>query len=97
MAKKEADGGTQEASPFLQLVHAGVGRATDAGDLLPLLPLRQLLGDQVGDQRLGEAQEVRQLHHHILTKQEKHHHKRNQARLDSLIIVFFKFQRNGLT
>lgn len=84
----KAGGGRQEVSPFLQLVHAGVGRATDAGDLLSLLPLWQLLGDQVRDQRLGDAQEVGQLDHHILTKQEKHHHKRNQARLDSLIIDF---------
>lgn len=67
--EKEADGVMWEVSPFLQLVHTGVGRTTDAGYLLPLLPLGQLLGDQVGDQRLGDAQEVGQLDHHILTKQ----------------------------
>lgn len=58
---------TQAASPVLQLVHAGVGRPADAGDLLPLLPLRQLLGDQVRQQRLSDVQEVGQLGHHVLT------------------------------
>lgn len=34
---------TRTASPVLQLVHAGVRRTSDTGDLLPLLPLGQLL------------------------------------------------------
>lgn len=32
-------------SPVLQLIHAGVGRTTDAGNLLPSLPLGQLFRD----------------------------------------------------
>lgn len=56
-----------QVSPVLQLVHAGVGRTADTGDLLPLLPLRQLLRNEVRQQRLGDVQEVGQLHHHVLT------------------------------
>lgn len=56
-----------DAPPVLQLVHAGVGRTADAGDLLPLLPLWQLLGDQLRQQGLGGVQEVRELDHHVLT------------------------------
>lgn len=37
----------QDVSPVLQLVHAGIGRTADAGDLLPLLPLWQFLRDEV--------------------------------------------------
>lgn len=59
--------GTQDAPPVLQLVHAGVGRTADAGDLLPLLPLRQLLGDQLRQQGLSDVQEVGELDHHVLT------------------------------
>lgn len=53
-------------SPVLQLVHAGVWRAADAGDLLPLLPLRQLLGDQVGQEGVDDGEEVAQLDHRVL-------------------------------
>lgn len=45
-------------SPVLQLVHAGVGRTADAGNLLPLLPLGQLLGDEVRDEGLADVQEL---------------------------------------
>lgn len=57
----------QLVSPVLQLVHAGVGRTADTCDLLPLLPLGQLLRNEIGQQRLGDVQEVGQLHHHVLT------------------------------
>lgn len=43
-------------SPVLQLVHAGIGRTADAGDLLPLLPLGQLLRDEIGDEGLADVQ-----------------------------------------
>lgn len=43
-------------SPVLQLVHAGIGRTADAGDLLPLLPLGQLLRDEIGDEALADVQ-----------------------------------------
>lgn len=56
-------------SPVLQLIQAGVGRAADAGNLLPPLPLGQLLGDQVRQQRLRHIQQLRQLEHHVLITQ----------------------------
>lgn len=76
---------TQAASPVLQLVHAGVGRPADAGDLLPLLPLRQLLGDQVRQQRLSDVQEVGQLGHHVLEKKSGHVNTRRGAERPQVI------------
>lgn len=68
----------QNVSPVLQLVHAGVGRTADTGDLLPLLPLRQLLGYQVGQQRLGDVQEVGQLDHHVLEEEREDEEEREE-------------------
>ena len=64
-------------SPVLQLVQAGVGGAPDAGRLLPLLPLGELLGDELRLQRLRQPQDLRQLVHHRLERTEplKHAHR----------------------
>lgn len=66
LKRKRWDG--EGSSPVLQLVHAGVGRATDAGDLLTLLPVGQLLGDQLCQQGLSDVQQLVQPEHSVLKK-----------------------------
>lgn len=56
------------SSPVLQLIHAGIGWTADAGNLLSSLPLRQLLGDEVGDEGLADIQKLDQLQHHVLAR-----------------------------
>lgn len=66
LKRKRWDG--EGGSPVLQLVHAGVGRATDAGDLLTLLPVGQLLGDQLCQQGLSDVQQLVQPEHSVLKR-----------------------------
>lgn len=85
---------TCAVSPVLQLVNAGVGRPTDAGDLLPLLPLRQLLANQVWQQRLGDAQNLGKLGHHVLNtiiRRERRQRRFVIWRLELQVLVILSF------